>query len=197
MISRILFIREYYSVMFSLTVLLVLHGSQYSSVGPPGGQAAVWEPWKYRASLVFQDSGKSTSPLFSSHWSSPSLRRSSSDAFGRCCAPDSISSSSLTSGTLIPTARAASCLSFGRGSINSATCSSGFNSKSQWDRSSGRYLGKKNWFPVKLNDHLLFHEHVTVRDCNMLHHILFRHRNGQSGQRRMVPKASNRWYSAI
>lgn len=162
----------------------------------PRGQAAVWEPWKYPVSPVFQNSGKSTSPLRSPlHWSSSSLRRSSSSAVRSRCAPDS--SSSLTSRTLIPTAHAASSLSFGRGSVNSATCSGVFTSTSQWDSNSGRYLGKKNCFPVKLNDHLLFHEHVTVTDCNPLDHMLFRRRNGQAGQRRVVPKASNRRYPAV
>lgn len=111
----------------------------------PQGQAAVWEPWKYPVSPVFQNSGKSTcllrSPL---RWSSSSLHRSSSSAVLSRCAPDS--SSSLTSRTLIPTAHAASSLSFGRGSVNSATCSGVFTSKSQWDSKSGRYLGKKNVF---------------------------------------------------
>lgn len=116
-ISRIVFIRDYYSVMFSLKALLVLHGSQYSS---GGGQAAGREPWKYPASLVFQDSGKSPSPLFSSHWSSPSFHRSSSDAVVSGCTPDSISWSSRT---FIPTAHPASCLPLGRGSINSAVVS--------------------------------------------------------------------------
>lgn len=91
---------------------------------------------------MFQNSGKPTCPLRSPlRWSSSSLRRSSSAAVLSRCAPDS--SSSLTSRTLIPTAHAASSLSFGRGSVNSATCSGVFTSTSQWDSNSGRYLGEK------------------------------------------------------
>lgn len=135
---------------------------------PRGGRPQYGSHGNILRLLVFQDSGKSTSPLFSSHWSSPSLSRSFSDAVAPCYAPNS--SSSLTSRTFLPTAHAASCLSFGRGSINSATCSSGFYSKSQWNRNSGRYWGKKNWFPVKLKD-LLFRELATVTDCNLLAHV--------------------------
>lgn len=109
-ISRIFFIGEQYSVMFFTngSASATWFPVRLCCPPPPRGQAAVWELWKYPASLVFQDSGRSASPLFSSHRSSPPLRRSCSGAVVPRRAPDSSSSSSGTSRTSIPTAQAAS-----------------------------------------------------------------------------------------